>query len=159
MKKVLIFSFLALLLIVGVLTTKAPTTAEPVEKIYTAQELLSEANKLRTEKGVAPLVIDERLNKSAQWKAQDMVTTGLNHVSSDSTQGFTKIFGFAPSQCKYASENIELNTGNYKSPFDWWISSEPHYNAILDVKYDLTGFGVAQVGDKIYYVQHFCDLK
>mgnify|MGYP000851826311 FL=1 len=41
------------------------------ERIYTPEELLAEANRLRAEKGVAPLVIDERLNQSAQWKADD----------------------------------------------------------------------------------------
>lgn len=137
------------------------TTAQPVKTVYTPNQLLAEANKLRAEKGVPPLVLDERLNQSAQWKADDMVKTGVNHVSSDGALGHLKINVYAPKVCKYISENIASNP-KFDNPYDkvdGWPTSVKHYEAILDTKYELTGFGIKVIDNNIYYVQHFCDLK
>ena len=140
--------------------TAPKTTATTLQKaephIFTVDELLAEANRLRAEKGVKPLTIDPRLNESAQWKAQDMADYDyFGHVR-DGYHGWQKVNELAP-EC-VAGENIEKEAQPFSSPFDWWVTSKPHYEAILDVKYDTTGFGVVKNGDEILYVQHFCDL-
>lgn len=132
---------------------------QPQTHIYTPEELLAEANKLRAEKGVAPLKLDERLNASAQWKAEDMKQFNyFGHVR-DGYHGYQKASEL-DSDCKYISENI--NSGNLShNPFDaihGWPTSKLHYEAIIDTKYDTTGFGIVQNGNDIYYVEHFCDL-
>lgn len=143
------------LLIMGVLLSD--TTAQPVQKVYTPEQLLKEANKLRAEKSVAPLRIDERLNQSAQWKADDMRTYNyLGHVR-DGYHGYMKAGELTP-ECLLTSENYEFSNTT-ASPFDWWVTSESHYEAIVNSTYDITGFGYALVGDKYTYVQHFCDLE
>lgn len=134
---------------------------KPVEpKIYTVDELLAEANRLGAEKGVAPLIIDERLNQSAQWKADDMKEFKyFGHVR-DGYHGYQKVYELTGTECSYASENIEKQGIEYtSSPFAWWITSKPHYAAIVDSQYEITGFGYALVNGNYTYVQHFCDLR
>lgn len=138
-------------------TVKAPAQPEQQTLIYSEASLLTQANKLRAEKGVPPLVLDERLNQSAQWKADDMQAFNyLGHVR-DGYHGNAKGIELAP-DCIAVNENYEYSTTS-ASPYDWWVTSPPHYTALINPKYDTTGFGYALVGDKHVYVQHFCDLK
>ena len=135
---------------------------KPVEpKIYTVDELLAEANRLRAEKGVAPLRIDERLNQSAQWKADDMKEFGyFGHVKpgETGTNGTQKAIDLVNHECMYVSENLQWgNNGN--SPFTWWTTSEKHYTALINARYETTGFGYAYVKGMNTYVQHFCDIR
>lgn len=165
MSKLVVSAVVIFVLLAGVVGffTKKPKIAQPQPHIYTAQELLSEANKLRAEKGVAPLVLDENLNKSAQWKAQDMADrdyfahkdpiTGKNN-------GIGYYWSLNTNACSYVSENLETQDISVRdSPFVWWITSKPHNDAILDAKYDTTGFGAVNDNGRILYVEHFCDLK
>ncbi len=141
---------------------KQVVAEKPVEKIYTVDELLAEANKLRAEKGVAPLTLDPRLNESAQWKAQDMADYDyFGHVKPGETRNngthyYLDKYG-STSDCTFVSENIEWST-DFSDPFSWWITSKPHYEAILDPIYDSTGFGIVNDNGKMLYVEHFCDL-
>ena len=147
-----------------VVTSRLEATKQPQVHIYTPTELLAEANKLRAEKGVAPLTMDERLNASAAWKAQDMAVYGsFGHVKPGETtkNGLVIATTLVKQDCSYVSENI--NDGNTShNPFDTisgWPTSKPHYEAIIDAKYDTTGFGAYQKDGKVYYVEHFCDLR
>ncbi len=152
------------------------TSQTLTERIYTPEELLAEANKLRAEKGVSPLKLDERLNESAQWKANDMKEFNyFGHVKPDETRkdvgtgeplayGAARVYDIkredGKSVCLMASENLQINH-DWQNPYtnDGWSSSKPHYEAIVDEKYDSTGFGIAKDGNKLLYVQHFCDLR
>lgn len=135
-----------------------PVEAVTPEIIYSPAALLKEANRLRAEKGVAPLVIDERLNQSAQWKADDMKEFGyFGHVKPGETvnNGAQLIYDKTRqqdgnSECIQASENLQKNS-DHLNPFtgDGWISSKPHYEAIIDTRYETTGFGIVQSGNDI----------
>lgn len=121
-----------------------------------AQELLELVNAERAKVGVAPLVIDERLNASAQMKADDMVKYNyFGHVNHDGTRGASYIGITAPGVCSIGSENIrdnntDINTS--REAVDGWMSSKPHHEAMLRSDFTLTGFGVRN--DQV--VQHFC---
>ena len=146
----------------GTLIAVASTILKPAH-IYTTTELLAEANRLRAEKGVAPLRIDDRLNQSAQWKADDMKEFNYyGHVKpgETGTNGTQKAIDLVNHECMYVSENLD-GTLLHESPFEneGWISSEPHYKAEINPRYDTTGFASVQVGNQRYYVQHFCDLR
>lgn len=140
------------------LTVTANTQQKHSEVAYTPTELLTIANELRAEKGVKPLVIDERLNASAQWKADDMAKSNNFTHENNGYSGYQKAGELVP-ECTYASENID-GTDLNESPFenDGWVSSPKHYAAEIDPKYDLTGFGVVKANGYYTYVQHFCDL-
>ena len=125
----------------------------------TAQEMLELVNKERAKYGVAPLVLDERLNKSAQIKAEDMDKNNyFAHQDKNGKQGYSYIFETTNHECSYAGENIyKWYDATSQSAFDWWKNSEPHYKAILNPEYKTTGFGIA--GEQNMTVQHFCIPK
>jgi len=130
-----------------------------------AQEILELVNKERTKVGVAPLKLDERLNASAQEKADDMQNRDYyDHKSPDGIEGYSLVFKHMPNRCRYASENLAnilIPDSNSRNPISTWMSStKGHREAILDKDYDLVGFGIAKdkYGNSLI-VQHFCDLN
>ena len=132
-----------------------------------AQEMLELVNQERAKVGAAPLKLDERLNASAQEKADDMQNRGYyDHKSPDGIEGYSLVFKHMPSKCRYASENLaEVSTADSKfgsSRFtidNWMHSTKGHREAILDAKYSLVGFGISKQGYDLIVVQHFCELK
>ena len=130
-----------------------------------AQEMLELVNQERAKVGVAPLKLDERLNASAQEKADDMQNRDYyGHVSPEGTRGTLFVFKHMPSKCRYAGENLAnilIPDSNSRNPISTWMSStKGHREAILDKDYDLVGFGIAKdkYGNSLI-VQHFCDLN
>lgn len=157
----MVFSF-----IYGAITT-TPNTEVSLPPA-TPEELLVEVNRKRAEVGVAPLIIDPRLNQSAQIKANDMLTNGYFGHENPTTkkQGYEYVQEFTNTACSYASENITgaYDSENAKAIIDWWSESEDHYKAIVDPRYKTTGFGVITVDNKRpeyegsrVYVEHFCE--
>lgn len=124
-----------------------------------AQEMLELVNAERAKYGVAPLAIDERLNQSAQMKADDMVKYHyFGHVNHDGTQAYQVIGKTMAKTCQYASENIRNNDeyiNTSREAFDAWVKSPPHHAAMIDTKYSLTGFGV----NSDLAVEHFCQAR
>lgn len=141
-------------------TQPSTTNTQPVKtRVYTTNELLAEANKLRADKGVAPLKLDERLNQSAQWKADDMKKHDYYGHVREGYRGYEKIRELAP-ECGLVGENL-AGTFPDGSPFydEGWVDSKAHYDAIIDSKYTHTGFGVMTEADGYkVYVQHFCSI-
>lgn len=132
-----------------------------------AQEMLELVNKERAKVGAAPLKLDERLNASAQEKANDMQNRGYyDHKSPDGIEGYSLVFKHMPNKCRYASENLakvstaDGKVGNSRFTIDNWMrSTKGHREAILDAKYSLVGFGISKQGYDLIVVQHFCELK
>lgn len=132
-----------------------------------AQEMLELVNQERAKVGVAPLRLDERLNASAQEKADDMQNRGYyDHKSPDNIEGYSLVFKHMQNRCRYASENLaKVSTadgkiGNSRFTIDNWMrSTKGHREAILDAKYSLVGFGISKQGYDLIVVQHFCELK
>ena len=72
-----------------------------------AQEMLELVNQERAKVGAALLKLDERLNASAQEKADDMQNRDYyGHVSPEGTRGTLFVFKHIPSKCRYAGENL-----------------------------------------------------
>lgn len=130
-----------------------------------AQEMLELTNEERRKAGLHLLALDQRLNASAQEKANDMQTRDYyGHESPDGVKGFSLVFKHMPDKCRYTGENLAhqlVPTSNSRNPIDGWMSStKGHREAILDKRYDLVGFGVAKdkYGNSLI-VQHFCELN
>lgn len=162
MKKVLLLSVLVISLIgcVGYIAyANQPKPPQlPKQHIFTPEELLAEANKLRAEKGVAPLRLDARLNQSAQWKADDMAQYDYFGHIREGYHGYQKARELA-ADCKLVGENIEKQSDDdITSPVDWWKNSKPHFDAMINPANDLTGYGTAVHKGIVIYVQHFCDM-
>lgn len=128
----------------------------------TAEELLELVNAERASVGVAPLRIDSRLNLSAQWKSDDMAENNyFAHIKPGETRnnGLDYLLEIDEGLCRTVSENMTDNTiaeDNYSQmSFNSWKKSPPHYKAMINPDYTLTGFGVS--GTKV--VQHFCIVR
>lgn len=143
----------------------APATAPQVQsqtyKAPTVDELLTLVNAERAKNGVAPLQLDERLNQSAQRKADDMATYKyFNHVSpNDGKHGYEYINDVGIT-CKTDGENIHWGTEYYATSvgaMDGWLNSPPHHAAMISNRYILTGFGISSSGDVTYVAEHFCE--
>lgn len=132
-----------------------------------AQEMLELVNQERAKVGAAPLKLDERLNASAQEKADDMQNRDYyDHKSPDGIEGYSLVFKHIPNRCRYASENLakvsttDSKFGSSRFTIDNWMhSTKGHREAILDAKYSLVGFGISKQGYDLIVVQHFCELK
>lgn len=140
--------------------THQPVQSAPVATVVSppsTKELLDLVNSERAKAGVAPLKEDARLDKSAQQKADDMfLNSYFDHVDKNGRHGYDIAHEYAPDICRLPSENIV--TTNDKSQIsssqamEWWISSKPHYDAMVNPKYTYTGFGI----NNYLIVEHFC---
>lgn len=123
----------------------------------TGASLLALVNTERAKVHVTPLTEDSRLDASAQYKAQDMVTRNYFAHADPITgkdNGINKIFELTGGLCSYGSENLTDNTvvNDSQHAVDTWVKSKPHYEAMVNPRYTLTGFGIE--GTKV--VEHFC---
>ncbi len=132
-----------------------------------AQKILELVNAERAKVGVAPLRIDERLNQSAQVKADDMANTNyFSHIKPGETgmNGVQKGYDLTRqadgrSMCSEVSENIRWTPIDYSTSqviYDGWYNSPPHITAIRKANYMLTGIAISKSADKYYTVEHFC---
>ena len=123
-----------------------------------AQEILELVNKERARIGVAPLVMDENVQKSAQLKADDMAAKGYRqHIIPRTPYTLNSEMAYwVNKSCSKSSENISWRTDNIpgtsQDVFNGWMSSKPHREAIQDPKYTKTGIGT----HKDIAVQRFC---
>lgn len=132
-------------------------------------ELLELVNAERQRIGVAPLVMDENIQKSAQLKADDMIAKGYRQhdipgLGDMYTQEMRYLI-YQQAKCTMSGENYY--TGAYypksdafvstsREAFKGWMSSKPHREAIQNPKYKKTGFGVSTNNTSLVAVQHFC---
>lgn len=122
------------------------------------QEILELVNQERARIGVAPLVMDENVQKSAQLKADDMVAKGYRqHIIPGTPYTLNSEMAYwVNKSCSKSSENISWRTDNIpgtsQDVFNGWMSSKPHREAIQDPKYTKTGIGT----HKDIAVQRFC---
>lgn len=128
-------------------TEAVQSTIEPI----TVQGLHEAVNAKRRETGVPELVLDERLNQSAQAKATDMDVDGYySHIDPVTGKyGYEYIREIA--QC-YGSENLQTGASDSEHTVIGWMQSTGHREAILNQKYTRVGYSV--VGE--YVVQHLC---
>ena len=139
---------------------------KPVENAVNApqQDIPLDSNRIlllvnaqREKVGVAPLINDPRLVAVAQARADDMVARNyFAHRDPVTNENMVKAQPF----CVYASENIvwikyETPQEDNREAVNWWLTSQPHREAMLDPKYTLTGIGIK---DK-RIVQSFCQTN
>jgi uncharacterized protein YkwD len=145
-------------------TTKSPVTPEKYTPVVidappNKDKLLELVNSERAKAGVAPLVLDERLNSSAQQKADEMEKDGYGHIDPvTGKQGYTYIFETTNHGCSIASENLD-GASSSEEAIREWLASPPHKAAMLDNKYSLTGFGITPHQNYFFVVEHFCELR
>lgn len=137
----------------------AETAVANYQQPITRKELLRLVNEERAKNGIAPLVMDERLNTGAQRKAieiEPIWDSNRNmHINDQGVHGYSYSQSIAP-ECRRVSENLTVNIyeNTAKRAVDAWIASPEHYSAMIDPTVTMTGFGIKGS----YVVEHFCML-
>jgi len=122
----------------------------------TVGRLLELTNAERVKAGVKPLVLDERLNQSAQKKADELAVEGWDDTPHVNDTGFNTgyyIPDYMP-ECIWFSENVLAYVADVNIGFDWWMNSPSHKKAILDARYEYMGLAI----NSGFVAQHFCDI-
>ena len=102
--------------------------------------LLDATNLARSLRGLKPLQLNEKLESSAQAKANDMAKKDYwSHVSPDGTQPWSFIQN-AGYRYQKAGENLAYGFSSSRATVDGWMSSETHRANILG-DYSDVGFG------------------
>lgn len=143
----------------------APTTNETSNVVQTptqeqkptVDELLRFTNEERAKAGVPPLQLDDRLNQSAQAKADDMVANNYYGHIDPQGRNSNYLIGSTGISCVMTGENIDAGKTSAEI-INEWMASPPHKKALLSKDVELTGYGIAVYSDYFYVVQHFCDL-
>jgi len=109
--------------------------------IYVDQ-LLSSTNSKRTEAGLAPLNLNQKLSDAAQQKAQDMFAN--NYWAHTSPTGKTPWDFITKSGYSYsvAGENLAKNFSTSQAVVDAWMASPTHKDNIIKPQYRDVGFAV-----------------
>jgi uncharacterized protein YkwD len=100
---------------------------------------------------VAPLTLNDKLNKAANVHATDMATKNFfSHTGSDGSQPWTRITqqGYYWS---YAGENIAAGYSTTSAVVQGWINSPGHCANIMNPNFTNLGVGYATGGSYRYY--------
>lgn len=104
-------------------------------------------NEQRTKVGLSPLALDERLDKSAQKKCDDMAAKGYwDHNAPDGSQPwhfFYENFG----KFSEAGENLAYGFADSQSVVYKWMSSPEHRENILKPSFSEVGYAVCTAAD------------
>lgn len=138
------------------------------------ESLLTELNKRRSAYGKAALVLDERLNTSAQEKCDDMHKNDYFAHANPRTgrQGYAIAEALMQDRQGFYAENLLFNNGSAtgqpsrdgrvfdeKAIYDQWMGSRGHRENILASSYKATGFGICGYAEEDLgswrIVQHF----
>jgi uncharacterized protein YkwD len=162
MKKSLLFAAIGLVIGLGIgfavgitLYGKPAAKVATVATEPTVYELWNLTNKERIKVGLAPLPLDQRLNNSAQEKANDETANHYFGHENPTTgkPGYSYIIAENIPGCR-GSENLteNINVNDSSSAISAFMASAPHKAALLNSHDTAVGFGVS--GNEI--VQHFC---
>jgi len=132
---------------------------EAVFSTLTAQRIVDLTNQARQRVGLAPLVFDERLTRSATLKADDMASSGYFAHRSPKGDSPWEWFKKAGYEYTYAGENLAMDFREAEGVVEAWMESPKHRENVLNPKY--RDIGIAVVTGKVngkmatLVVQHF----
>lgn len=155
-------TLLAVLLVVQVFFFAFTFVIAPNSKQIAAvitSTLVKQTNDERGKLKEGSLVINEKLVKSAQMKANDMAARG--YFAHNSPDGKDPWFFFheANYDYQYAGENLAVNFIESSDVTEAWMNSKTHRENILNNKFTEVGIATAsgryKGKDAIFVVQHF----
>ncbi|MFH1427843.1 MAG: CAP domain-containing protein [Patescibacteria group bacterium] len=138
----------------------------PLQAFLTPDVLLEQkdkidilVNELREEKGMAGLAVEEKLEKSAGLKVNDMLDG--QYFSHENTNG--QDFSYFLDQVDYnysvAGENLAMGFVDAEAVMDAWIKSPLHYQNLIDPEFADMGVdmqsGVFKKYNTVFIAHHF----
>ncbi|BAF60352.1 Uncharacterized protein PTH_2171 [Pelotomaculum thermopropionicum SI] len=138
----------------------SPAPAPTPSPILTAdeQKMVDLVNQERVKAGLKPLVVDERLVKSARAKSQDMVDK--NYFAHTSPSGVTPwdLMKAQGVTYRYAGENLAGNQ-TVERAHEALMNSPGHRENILNPNYTHIGIGIVRGGPYgAMFTQHFIGI-
>lgn len=120
-----------------------------VNNDITAENILLIVNEKRQEFGLSPLVLDDRLETTAQNKSDDMVTRDyFAHADPDGNKVWPKVIANGYNYY-VVGENLAYGFTDVEVLMDAWMLSEKHRKNILDPRFK--DFGVGITYDELGY--------
>jgi uncharacterized protein YkwD len=121
----------------------------------TPEAVIHFTNQARSEKGLPPLVVSERLNRAAAAKAKDMMAQ--QYYGHGSWERFIRVEGY--NYC-LAGENLALNHTEAPELVEAWMGSPEHRDNLLKARYREIGVAVIRgryktIEDATFVVQMF----
>lgn len=125
---------------------------------FSAEDLLSKTNAIRGENAIGTLSSDEKLQKAAQRKAEDMAKNG--YFAHTAPSGKTPWEWLDEEDYAYlkAGENLAVNFKNSSALIEGWMDSPSHKKNLLNGNFEEVGIGIAYgefEGKKAVYVVEF----
>lgn len=137
-------------------TAHSQTAPAPAAQFDAAAEaqLVQLINQTRSQQGLAPLTVDERLTQAARKHTQLMAQhMALSHQFDGEPPPQTR-FSNEGLPSNSSSENVALNQ-SIPGAHDALMHSPPHRAAILDPNYNVLGIGVLQTDEGFFVTEDF----
>ena len=126
--------FSSLFICAASLAKAAPVTADNIENMVNAE---------RTQRGIAPLKVNQSLNAAAYNKSLDMISRNYfeHYALGLSPWNFIKDQKY---DYLYAGENLAMDFNTSEAAVSAWMNSETHRKNILNPDYTEMGVGVVK---------------
>lgn len=110
-----------------------------------ATDAVQLVNEERVARGIAPLTVNDQLDRAAAAKLADM--EHLQYFAHTSPTGVTPWSWIEDTRYGYrfAGENLAIRFGDPEAEHEAWMASEKHCQNILDARFKETGFAVKKV--------------
>lgn len=137
---------IATMLFIGVITEEYPDTATPQQTV-SALEIHDLVNHERVKKGLQPLTLDSRLEKSAIAKCKHMADNAYwSHDAPDGTTWQSFIKAQIPANYQMAGENQAQKYNESRKLVEGWMNSPAHRENIVNIKFSKVGYGSCFAG-------------
>ncbi len=138
---------------------KKSSASPKVQKadISEVEKVLQLVNKERKKNGLSALVMDSKLKKAAQFRAEEIVKS-FSHTRPNGEDCFTVFPKFGVTYMA-AGENIAAGQRSAAAVMDSWLNSPGHRANILGQNFGKIGIGLCKTSDGYgyYWVQMFTD--
>ena len=117
-----------------------------------AETLLNLINEKRAEAGVAPLSLNDSMNKAARTRASEMAQDydKYKHKRPNGDKGTRALLDVGLTYTK-AGENAAPNGSSVTEVFNLWYASEGHRNNMLNSAYSKMGLGYISANGTTYW--------
>lgn len=137
---------------------KKLTCKVKVREATQAEQILKLVNKERTERGLAKVKLDIKLNRAANKRAKE-ISQKFDHIRPDGSSCFTMLEEENISY-RMAAENIAAGRATAKEVMYDWMHSKQHKSSIVNPDVKKMGVGYQKNSDSTYtyyWVQIFTD--
>jgi len=149
-----VFNLLLALALLAGLVRLTVAQADPVS------DLLTRINALRTQSGLLPLAVSDKLTAAAQRHSTDMATYGfVDHTGSDGSTMDSRIrasgYGFWRNFGIWGENIYGGQTATVDDAWNFWINSQAHRSNLINTRYREIGVAFAASDKGTYFTLDF----